>query len=233
MSFLFLKVCFTLIRCIHVYLCTGMHRYLWGPEKGLDALELELQALMSCLTWVLGPDLGPLGKQHMLFTTEPTLQPKFLLFYSLRILLHWLTTKFKAYLDSSSPLWPLGPLLASHSSPNQSMLQWALFDFSLHEHCNTCVRCVLPWLGPANSPVCSIYLCSCSMGASSGWMAFYLGYICFWALPWKDCERHWCVSVALHLQPPCIKMLNRYFIELDRPFRWGLKGILHWEPLSQ
>lgn len=69
--------------CVQV--CTGT----CGDQKrGLDALELELQALMSCLTWALGPDLGPLGKQHMLFTTEPTLQPKFLLFYSLRILLH-------------------------------------------------------------------------------------------------------------------------------------------------
>lgn len=57
-------------------------------KRGSHPLELELQAFMSCLTWVLGPDLGLLGKQCMLFATELTLQPKFLLFHCLKTLLH-------------------------------------------------------------------------------------------------------------------------------------------------
>lgn len=30
----------------------------WRPEGNLDSLELELQAVVSCTTWVPGTDLG-------------------------------------------------------------------------------------------------------------------------------------------------------------------------------
>jgi hypothetical protein len=36
----------------------------------LDPLELELQAFVSHVTWVLGAKLSPLEEQHMLLTTE-------------------------------------------------------------------------------------------------------------------------------------------------------------------
>lgn len=42
------------------------------PEA-LDSLELEFQALVSHLTWVLELNVGPLQKQHMLLPAEPSL----------------------------------------------------------------------------------------------------------------------------------------------------------------
>jgi hypothetical protein len=44
-----------------------------SPEKGVDSLELELQ--LSHLTWVLETKLRSSGKQQVLLTTEPFLQP--------------------------------------------------------------------------------------------------------------------------------------------------------------
>lgn len=37
--------------------CVCECRYLWRPEGVVEALELELQKLRSCLTWVLGMEL--------------------------------------------------------------------------------------------------------------------------------------------------------------------------------
>lgn len=44
-----------------------------GQKRASDSMELELQALVSHLTWVLKPKLGPLEKQFLILTTEPVL----------------------------------------------------------------------------------------------------------------------------------------------------------------
>lgn len=45
----------------HVYVCLcELMPSLWA----INLLELELQAIMSCLTWVLEIELGPLEKQY-------------------------------------------------------------------------------------------------------------------------------------------------------------------------
>jgi hypothetical protein len=47
---LFLKIAF------HFYICVGMHtcmEYTQRPEEGAEALALELQAVVSCLVWML------------------------------------------------------------------------------------------------------------------------------------------------------------------------------------
>lgn len=41
----------------------------------LDPMELGLQAVVNCFTWVLGTNSGPLQKQQSLLTTEHSLQP--------------------------------------------------------------------------------------------------------------------------------------------------------------
>lgn len=41
------------------YLCICECRCLRGQKRACDPLELELQAIVSCLTWVLGTELRP------------------------------------------------------------------------------------------------------------------------------------------------------------------------------
>lgn len=41
----------------------------------LDNLLLELQAVLSCLAWVLGAELGPPEEQPVLLTLEPSHPP--------------------------------------------------------------------------------------------------------------------------------------------------------------
>ena len=51
--------------------------YVWAirdQKRASDLLELELQTVVSCLTWVLGLELGLLEEQYMLLTDEPSLQ---------------------------------------------------------------------------------------------------------------------------------------------------------------
>ena len=51
----------TLFMCVYVCGCVfGGGRYVHHPhrpEEGISSLELELQAVVSHLTWVLGPEL--------------------------------------------------------------------------------------------------------------------------------------------------------------------------------
>lgn len=44
-----------------------------SQEWSLSSLELELQAVVSCLTWVLGIELGPLNMKQVSSTAEPSL----------------------------------------------------------------------------------------------------------------------------------------------------------------
>lgn len=45
-------------------------------------MELGLQAVVNYVTWVLGTNSGPLQKQQSLLTTERSLQPTPLVFWS-------------------------------------------------------------------------------------------------------------------------------------------------------
>lgn len=53
--------------------------YLWsaygGWESVSDPCELEQQAVVSCLTWVLGTNSGPPQEHHTLIPTELSLCP--------------------------------------------------------------------------------------------------------------------------------------------------------------
>lgn len=44
-------------------------------KGGLDLLDLELQAVVSCLTWVLGENSGLLQEQCMLWLQAPLVGP--------------------------------------------------------------------------------------------------------------------------------------------------------------
>jgi hypothetical protein len=54
------------------HMCGGIPE---GTNWALDHLELEFHVLMSCLAWVLEPNLGPLEKQHKPSATGPSLLP--------------------------------------------------------------------------------------------------------------------------------------------------------------
>lgn len=43
--------------------------------RGSDSLELELQGIVSCFTWVLGTNPRSTEKQYSLLTAEPAFQP--------------------------------------------------------------------------------------------------------------------------------------------------------------
>lgn len=47
----------------------------FAEVRGSDSLELELQGIVSCLTWVLGTNPMFTQKQYSLLTAEPTFQP--------------------------------------------------------------------------------------------------------------------------------------------------------------
>lgn len=46
-----------------------------GQKRMLDSLELKLQVVVSCLTWVLGSNLHPLEEGYTFLTTESSLLP--------------------------------------------------------------------------------------------------------------------------------------------------------------
>ena len=50
----------------------------WVQKRASDSLELELQAVVGPLTWVLGPDLRSSTRGYMLLTAGPS--PHFYLF---------------------------------------------------------------------------------------------------------------------------------------------------------
>lgn len=62
----------------------SVHTCMWETEEAIrmvfDTLELELQAVFSHLSWVLGA-VGPLQKQCMLLTTDLSFQPQRLCFF--------------------------------------------------------------------------------------------------------------------------------------------------------
>lgn len=53
---------------MHLCVCVCMN------EGALEYQELDLQAVVSHVLWALGTELGPLGEQQALLTTEQTLQ---------------------------------------------------------------------------------------------------------------------------------------------------------------
>lgn len=50
----------------------GIH---WDQRKTSHPLELELQAVLTSLIWVLGKTSRPLEEQHVLLTTEALCGP--------------------------------------------------------------------------------------------------------------------------------------------------------------
>lgn len=52
-SFNYVYVCV----CVYVYECTHEYRCLWGLEKVSDALQLELQGIVSHQVWMLETEL--------------------------------------------------------------------------------------------------------------------------------------------------------------------------------
>ena len=50
----------------------------WVQKRASDSIELELQAVVGPLTWVLGPDLRSSTRGYMLLTAGPS--PHFYLF---------------------------------------------------------------------------------------------------------------------------------------------------------
>lgn len=49
-------------------------------KRASDPLVLELQAVLTCLTWVLGPEFNSQSSKSSFFTAEPFLQPSALCF---------------------------------------------------------------------------------------------------------------------------------------------------------
>ena len=43
--------------CVYVCLCVQEWTFTWKPERASDPLKLELQAVVSHLTWVMGTEL--------------------------------------------------------------------------------------------------------------------------------------------------------------------------------
>lgn len=74
---MFMSLCVCLSVCLYVYahgrMFAGTHR---GQKTTSDSPKLELQAVVSCPTLVLGAKLDPLGEQQALLTGESTFQPK-------------------------------------------------------------------------------------------------------------------------------------------------------------
>jgi hypothetical protein len=63
-------VCVCVCACVHVYV--GAH----GSQREVsDPIELKLQAVISCLKWMLKNHSDPLEEQQILLATEPSLQP--------------------------------------------------------------------------------------------------------------------------------------------------------------
>lgn len=62
--------------CVFVYVCVCLYLHvgadaLGGQKRATNPLELELQAVMSCLTWVLGAEPVSSGRAQAHFSTEP------------------------------------------------------------------------------------------------------------------------------------------------------------------
>lgn len=59
--------------CVCTHHCSALR----GQKEVSYTLELELEAVCSCLIWVLGIELGSLGRKHVFLTTEPSVQSYF------------------------------------------------------------------------------------------------------------------------------------------------------------
>lgn len=59
--------------CGYVHMSPGV----WSPQKGLGPLELELQAVVSCLIWRLETKLGSLQMHQALLIRALWPDPKF------------------------------------------------------------------------------------------------------------------------------------------------------------
>lgn len=58
--------------CVRMWVCAHSCRYPWKPETS-DPLEMELQKVVSCLTWVLGTELeSPVLKFSLIRTFSLT-----------------------------------------------------------------------------------------------------------------------------------------------------------------
>ena len=49
---------------MYIYVC--VHGAYGHQKRVSETLELEMQVVMSCLTWVLGTNLGPLKEQDVI-----------------------------------------------------------------------------------------------------------------------------------------------------------------------
>lgn len=77
-----------------------------GQKRALDPVELELKAVMSCLTQVLWTELKSSEEQCAPLTAEPTLQPLDILFYevTIKIFIGFLLLIF-SFCQYSSHIW--------------------------------------------------------------------------------------------------------------------------------
>lgn len=77
-----LFLCICLCVCMYTCVCTAPR----GQNRVLNALELELQAVVNHLTWVLGKNSGALQEQCVLLTLCLS-SPKGFLFDKLKFLI--------------------------------------------------------------------------------------------------------------------------------------------------
>lgn len=92
----------------------------WGPEV-LSTRDLQLQALVNHITWVLGSKPGPLQEECMLLTTEPfsgpmmeistvrewpPQRPRYVLFCFYQPMQQWALYAFTHYMTASMSVNP-------------------------------------------------------------------------------------------------------------------------------
>ena len=62
-----------LVVCVCVCVCVCVSCDHQGLKKVLDSLELQVQAVISHLTWAVGAELGSSARAHMVLKAEPSL----------------------------------------------------------------------------------------------------------------------------------------------------------------
>ena len=59
---------------VHVHVCACVYGSPWTPGEEAESLEVELQAVVSSLMWLLGSKLRSSGRAADALTTDPSLQ---------------------------------------------------------------------------------------------------------------------------------------------------------------